>query len=122
MCRRILVVDDEANSRNALAELLRDEGFEVETAVHGCEALAKLTGYAAHVVITGLQMPGMAGPELVTRLRQRPDPPSVIVMTSFGDKAHAVEAIRAGAHAYLTTPIQFDELLGVLRAAPDGAP
>ncbi|MBS1118202.1 MAG: sigma-54 dependent DNA-binding response regulator [Deltaproteobacteria bacterium] len=112
--RRILVVDDEANARVALAELLRDEGFEVETAVHGFDALSKLGSVAPHVVITDLQMPGMEGSELVARLLQGSDPPSVIVMTSFGEIAAAVAALRAGASNYVTKPIHFDELLLVL--------
>jgi DNA-binding NtrC family response regulator len=112
--RRILVVDDEANARAALAELLRDEGFEVETAAHGFEALDKAGEVSPHVVISDLQMPGMHGSDLVARLLQVADPPSVIVMTAYGETAVAVEAMRAGARDYLTKPIQFDELLVVL--------
>ena len=112
--RRILVVDDEANARTALAALLCDEGFEVATAAHGFEALGKVAGFGPHVVITDLQMPGMDGSELVTRLLLLPEPPSVIVMTAFGETAPAVVAMQAGARAYLIKPIHVDELLVVL--------
>ena len=61
---RILVVDDEANARAALAELLRDEGFEVETAADAFKALGTHEAFTPHVVVTDLKMPGMDGIEL----------------------------------------------------------
>ena len=115
--RKLLVVDDESNARNALAELLRDEGFEVETAIHGVDALDKAARFHPHVVITDLDMPGLDGVELVVRVRTAADPPSVIGITSFGESTRALSALRAGATDYLTKPIRFDELLAVLATA-----
>ena len=66
---RILVVDDEVNARTALAELLRDEGYDVETAADAFKALGKYEAFAPHVVVTDLKMPGMDGIELVKKLR-----------------------------------------------------
>ena len=111
---RILVVDDEVNARTALADLLRDEGFDVEMAADAFKALGKYESFAPHVVITDLQMPGMGGIDLMKKLRGADDPPAVIVMTAFGDVGTAVEAMRAGASDYLTKPLNFDELLVVL--------
>ena len=111
---RILVVDDEVNARTALAELLRDEGFEVETAADAFKALGKHEAFAPHVVVTDLKMPGMDGIELVKKLRAMEDPPAVVVMTAFGAVETAVDAMRAGAADYLTKPLNFDELLVVL--------
>ena len=108
---RILVVDDEANARSALAELLRDEGLEVETAADAFKALGKFAAFAPHVVITDLKMPGMDGIELVKKLRAMEDAPAVIVMTAFGAVDSALEAMRSGAEEYLTKPLNFDELL-----------
>src|SRR3954469_825628 len=108
---RILVVDDEANARTALAELLRDEGFEVETAADAFKALGKYESFAPHVLVTDLKMPGMDGIELVKKIRASEDPSQVIVMTAFGAVATAVDAMRAGATDYLTKPLNFDELL-----------
>ena len=112
--RRILVVDDEVNARNALAELLSDEDFEVDTASHGFEALAKVATLRPHVAIVDLDMPGMDPVELITQLQQSKERPAVIAMSSFGDTATALRALRAGATDYLTKPIRFDELLVVL--------
>jgi DNA-binding NtrC family response regulator len=111
---RILVVDDEVNARTALAELLRDEGFEVETAADAFKALGKYEAFAPHIVVTDLKMPGMDGIELVKKLRANDDPPAVIVMTAFGAVSTAIDAMRAGAAEYLTKPINFDELLVVV--------
>jgi DNA-binding NtrC family response regulator len=112
---RILVVDDEVNARTALADLLRDEGFEVEIAADAFKALGKYEAFAPHVVITDLKMPGMDGIELVKRIRAAEDPAAVIVMTAFGDVDTAVEAMHAGAADYLTKPLNFDELLVVVK-------
>src|SRR5512141_1189342 len=111
---RILVVDDEVNARTALAELLRDEGYEVEMAADAFKALGKFESFTPHVVITDLKMPGMDGIELVKKLRATEDAPAVIVMTAFGAVESAIEALRAGAEEYLTKPLNFDELLVVV--------
>ena len=111
---RILVVDDEVNARTALAELLRDEGYEVETAADAFKALGKYEAFSPHVVVTDLKMPGMDGIELVKKIRAMEDAAAVVVMTAFGAVASAVDAMRAGAAEYLTKPLNFDELLVVL--------
>jgi DNA-binding NtrC family response regulator len=111
---RILVVDDEVNARSALAELLRDEGYDVETAADAFKALGKYESFAPHVVVTDLKMPGMDGIELVKKIRATEDAAAVVVMTAFGAVTSAVEAMRAGAADYLTKPLDFDELSVVL--------
>ena len=69
---RILIVDDEANARTALAELLRDEGYSVETAADGFKALPKLEDFSPDVVVTDLKMPGLSGLELMAKVRHLP--------------------------------------------------
>src|SRR3984885_9242501 len=96
-CGRVLVVDDEVNARTALAELLREEGFDVEMAADAFKALGKYEAFAPHVVLTDLHMPGMDGIELVKKIRAVEDPAAVVVMTAFGEVETAVEAMRSGA-------------------------
>jgi DNA-binding NtrC family response regulator len=108
---RILVVDDEANARTALAELLREEGYDVETAADAFKAMGKIDAFGPHLVLTDLKMPGMDGIELMKKIRATSKDCAVIVMTAFGAVESAVEAMRAGAVDYLTKPINFDELL-----------
>ena len=116
---RILVVDDEANARTALAELLREEGYDIETAADAFKALGKLDSFAPHLVLTDLKMPGMDGIELMKKIHGTQQECAVMVMTAFGAVESAVEAMRAGAVDYLTKPINFDELLIVAERALD---
>jgi DNA-binding NtrC family response regulator len=115
--KRVLVVDDEANARIALAEILRDEGFSVETAADGFKALPKITEFAPAVVLTDLKMPGMDGLEFMERVRALDPEIVVIVMTAFGAVDTAVRAMKGGATDYLTKPIDADQLLVVLDKA-----
>jgi len=111
---RILVVDDEANARTALAELLRDEGYAVETAADGFKALPKLEEFAPDMVLTDLCMPGMDGLALMRKAREL-DPETVsVVMTAHGAVESAVAAMRQGAADYLTKPIVVEELLLIM--------
>jgi DNA-binding NtrC family response regulator len=107
---RVLVVDDEADARTALAELLRGDGYLVETAADGFKALGKVEEFAPDVVLTDLRMPGMHGVELLKRLRaDRPDL-VVLVMTAFGAHDSAVAALREGAVGYFMKPLNVTEL------------
>ena len=102
---RILVVDDEANAREALAELLEDDGYETETAADGEKALAMLERFRPNVVLTDLKMPNLDGIGLIERGRPRAPATAFIVMTAFGSIENAVEAIKMGADNYLTKPL-----------------
>jgi DNA-binding NtrC family response regulator len=114
---RILVVDDEANARAALAEILRQEGFNVETAADGFKALARMEEFGPDVVLTDLKMPGMDGVELLRKVRDAESEVPVVLMTAFGAVETAVSAMREGAADYLTKPLNTDELLVVLERA-----
>ncbi|HLU66941.1 MAG TPA: sigma-54 dependent transcriptional regulator, partial [Kofleriaceae bacterium] len=114
---RILIVDDEANARMALAELLRDEGYAVETAADGFKALPKLEELAPDLLLTDLRMPGMDGIELMGRARQIDPEIAAVVMTAHGAVDSAVAAMRQGAADYLTKPINVDALVIVLDRA-----
>ena len=113
----VLVVDDEANARTALGELLRDEGYEVEMAADAFKALGKLETFVPDLLLTDLKMPGMDGLELMGRMREIDPDCSVVIMTAFGAVETAVAAMRAGATDYITKPLNFDELLIVLERA-----
>ncbi len=111
---RLLVVDDETTARRALATLLTDDGYEVQTAASGEEALEKLAAFAPDLLLTDVRMPGIDGVELLTRARAIDPQISVIVMTAFGTVRDAVRAMRAGAEHYITKPVDLDELSLVL--------
>jgi DNA-binding NtrC family response regulator len=111
---RILVVDDETAARSALTELLREEGFEVQSAGDGFKALGRLDGWTPDIMITDLKMPGMDGIQLMDKVRAQVPDVSVVVMTAFGTVESAVEAIQHGADDYLTKPLHLGQLLVVV--------
>jgi len=114
---RILIVDDEANARNALAELLDDAGYSVSTAADGRTALLQMEQVDPDVVLTDLKMPGMDGLSLIERGRPMSPHATFIVMTAFGTIDTAVQAIKLGAESYLTKPLELDAVLAIVGRA-----
>src|SRR5262245_25514632 len=94
---RILVVDDEATARDGLAKLLHQEGYPVDVAADGQEALTAVIDNPPGLVITDLKMPNMDGMELLKQMRERGIEIPTIVATAFGEVSTAVSAMRAGA-------------------------
>lgn len=111
---RVLIADDEPAARSALGEMLRDEGYEVQTAADGFKALGKIDGWTPDVLITDVKMPALGGIELMAKIRETSPDTAVIVMTAFGSVEGAVEAIKLGADDYLSKPIHFPQLLIIL--------
>jgi CheY-like chemotaxis protein/GGDEF domain-containing protein len=116
---RILAVDDQLYFRVFLEDLLTQEGYSVEVAASGDEAVSRLDAERYDLIVTDLVMPGMGGIELVQRAKQRNPDQDVIVVTSVGDVATAVGAMKLGANDYLLKPIERPALVraveGVLK-------
>jgi CheY-like chemotaxis protein len=81
---RILIVDDDESQRHALVAMLSDGGFETQLACDGQEAVERLTGFDADVIVSDLMMPRMDGYELLRHLKERGDLTPVIALTGFG--------------------------------------
>ena len=110
----ILVIDDDADMREMVHDMLKDRGHQVTTAGSGQEAL-KLLGEGDYaVVLSDLRMKGMQGIELLTEIKKTFPDISVILMTAFGSVETAVEAMKHGASDYLTKPVKKDELIHVV--------
>jgi len=118
---RVLVVDDEANARQALVELLRLEGYEVESASDGKKALDRMAESEPEVVLTDLKMPVLDGLELLRRGKQRWPQTAFVVMTAFGSIDTAVEAIKLGAENYLTKPVDVAAVSAIVERALEKA-
>jgi DNA-binding NtrC family response regulator len=116
-----LVVDDEANARAALSEILREEGYFTETAADGFKALGKLEEFAPDVVLTDLNMPGLDGIAFMEKARSASPHTVFVVMTAYGSIASAVAAIKKGAENYLTKPLDYDALQAVVDRAMEKA-
>ncbi len=114
---RILVVDDEPAARSGLQLLLRRDGYEVDLAEDGQDALERFAEHAPDVVVTDLTMPRVDGVTLLRRLREQDRDIPVILCTAVEDVAVAVEAMRAGAQDYLNKPVDFGALTVAIERA-----
>src|SRR5262245_45684554 len=112
--KHLLLVDDEAPLRSAVAEQLADRGYIVEQADSGEAAISKLADFAFDVVITDLRLPGLDGSAVVDAARERYPEIVAIVVTGYGTVKDAVDAIKRGAADFVNKPFQIDELLRVL--------
>ena len=115
--RHLLLVEDEAPLREALAEHLTDRGYLVEQAESGEAALAKLTDFAFDIIVTDLRLPGIGGSTVVEAAVARYPDIIAIVVTGYGTVKDAVDAIKRGAWDFVSKPFQIDELLHALESA-----
>jgi signal transduction histidine kinase len=111
----ILIVDDEAPSRDLCRLFLESDGYTVETADRADRALTMLANKKFDLVLTDLSMPDMDGVELVKKVKYHFPATDVIIMTAFGSVASAVESMRSGAYDYITKPFPRDLLRATIR-------
>ncbi len=117
--RRVLVVDDEENLRLVVRTFLRRDGYEVETAANGEDALRLLETFGPDFVLTDVRMPKMGGLDLLSTLKAKGSEVTVIVMSAYGSLDLAIEAIKAGAYDYIAKPFKPEELLLTLKKAEE---
>jgi two-component system response regulator MprA len=113
---RIVVVDDDEALRSAVRRALRLEGYDVEVAADGAEALAHLAGLRADLVVLDVLMPVLDGVTVCRRLRETGDRTPVLMLTARDAVSDRVIGLDAGADDYLTKPFALEELLARVRA------
>jgi DNA-binding NtrC family response regulator len=118
--KRILVVDDEENTRIGLTKLLTQEGFEVESAANGNEALDCLDQKRVSLVISDINMPNMNGLVFLRELSRKFPSTNVIMITAYGGVESYLEAMNLGAYEYLHKPVRLDELRSVMKKIFNG--
>jgi len=118
--KRILVVDDEENTRIGLSKLLSQEGFEVESAANGNDALELLGQRKVNLVISDINMPDMNGLAFLRELSRKFPSTSVIMITAYGGVESYLEAMNLGAYEYLHKPVRLDELRSVMKKIFNG--
>src|SRR5271154_2304747 len=118
MFERILIVDDEATARMALATLLRREGFEVRDASDGATALAECHSFRPDLILLDIVMPGVDGFEVCRRIKATPETrlTPVVLITGLSATGDRIQGINAGADDFLSKPIDFNELLARTRS------
>jgi two-component system response regulator AtoC len=117
--RRVLIVDDEQNLRHMLQTLLKREGYEPVGVASVEGALMEIEDRPYDIVITDLRMPGQSGMDLVDEIRRRNIDTTVVVMTAYGSRDIAIEAMKRGAYDYISKPFEADELVLLLRKAEE---
>ncbi len=113
MTATILIVDDEANLRKTLAEILRTRGYSVLEADDGTTAVELLRSTTPDLIFSDWKMPKMGGEEFLQYLHSRSQLASipVIVITAYGSSHSAIEAVRLGAYDFVTKPFDLDEIV-----------
>ena len=117
--KRILIVDDEENFRHMLSVILIKEGYEVQTASNGDEALQKLVASPFDQVLCDIRMPRMDGLEFLREIRKTGVEATIIMMSAYGTVDIAIEAMKLGAYDYISKPFKPDEIILTLRKAEE---
>ena len=109
---KILVIEDDAFSRDALARLLMAEGYEAQSASDGESGIEKAHAMHPDVIILDLNLPGIDGHQVIEMIRGDGPLRSVPILVVTGDEDKvAHEAVELGADGYLTKPVEFDDLI-----------
>lgn len=116
---RLLVVDDEANMRHMLQQLLGTYGYDVDTAQDGRAALNCIAEHHYDFVLCDIRMPGMDGLAFLTHGEPYLDGVTVIMMSAYGSVDTAISAMKMGAYDYISKPFKADEIELVLRKAEE---
>jgi len=107
---KLLVIDDDADIRSLLTDLLEESDYKVDTASCGEEALQMIRVSTYDLVVTDLRMQGMQGMEVIREARKIDPGVDVIVMTGYASVDSAVESMKAGAVDYITKPLNTDQI------------
>ncbi|MGH9683374.1 MAG: response regulator [Candidatus Acidiferrales bacterium] len=118
MSERLLIVDDEAAARTALATLLRREGYQVRDAASGEEALAECAAFRPDLILLDIVMPGLNGFEVCRQIKAMPETrlTPIVLITGLSQTGDRIEGINAGADDFLSKPLDFNQLLARTRS------
>lgn len=118
MAKQLLVVDDDPGLLLAVSETLRAEGYEVQTARRGAEAMVRVAEALPDLIISDVRMPGMDGYALVRNLRASPRSRLVpiVFLTAKDETADRITGFRTGVDAYVTKPFEPEELVAIVKS------
>jgi len=111
---KILIVEDDANSRSFLEQTMEMQGYEYQSAVDGVEGYDKFLSFEPDLILSDIQMPGMDGLALLEKIRKTNPDVVVLMLTAFGSEDFAIQALRLRANNYIKKPVDFSELLPML--------
>jgi two-component system response regulator AtoC len=117
--KRVLIVDDEENFRHMLSVILKKEGYDVEAATNGEEALQKISLSPFDQILCDIRMPKMDGLEFLNETKKTGVDSTIIMMSAYGTVDIAIEAIKLGAYDYISKPFKPDEIILTLKKAEE---
>ncbi len=112
---RILVIDDDESIRTTTAAILQNEGYTVDTAENGKEAIRKSNADLYSVALIDFRLPDMEGTELLTALKETTPKIVKIMITGYPTLQNAIECVNKHADAYFTKPVDYENLLSTIR-------
>ena len=113
---RVLVVDDEPSISQLLSMALRYDGWQVEVAANGAEAVSRATEFGPDVMVLDIMLPDFDGMQVLSRLRAGGDLVPVLFLTALGSVDDRVKGLTAGGDDYMVKPFSIEELIARLRA------
>jgi DNA-binding NtrC family response regulator len=112
---KILVVDDDENIRNTMKTILEDEGYIVDSAATGREAVQKTQKSAYNIALLDIRLPDMEGVELLKLIKDTVPRTRKIMVTGYPSMQNAIAALNKNADAYLIKPIDIENLLSIVK-------
>ncbi len=116
---RILIVDDDENILRVEAAILKDKGYEVETAATGTEAIEKTERLHFDLMLVDIRLPDMEGTEVITRVHDTTPKIRKVMVTGYPSLQNAVAAVNNGADAYVMKPFDVEQMLKTVRKQLD---
>jgi DNA-binding NtrC family response regulator len=112
---RILVVDDDKSIRNVLTIILEEEGYIVDTAEAGKEAIEKSNSNLYNLALIDVRLPDMEGTKLLMAMKETTPKMVKIIMTGYPSLQNAIEAVNKGADAYVLKPFEIEKVLNKIK-------
>jgi DNA-binding NtrC family response regulator len=112
---RVLVVDDDENITATIQLILENEGYAVDVAAKGSEAIEKSKNAVYNIALIDIKLPDMDGTELLTRMRDTVPKVRKIIVTGYPSMQNAIDAVNKQADAYIVKPLDVDKLLELVR-------
>ena len=112
---RILVIDDDESIRKVLATILEDNGYVVDTARNGKEAIEKSNTKFYNLALIDIRLPDMEGTKLLTAMKETTPKMVKVIVTGYPSLQNAIEAVNEGADAYVMKPFNLDSVLNIIK-------
>ncbi len=116
---KVLIVDDEVEFADVIAERMRGRGFDVDTANSGADGLERIKEKEYDAIVLDMSMPGLDGIETMRRMLAQDDTLQIIILTGYGSVKKGVEAVKQGAADFLEKPADIDALADKVGEAHD---